>query len=300
MNDFLNVNRKDSKRMATIQWFPGHMAKARREATEKLKLVDVVIEMVDARIPESSRNPIIEEIKGQKKQLILLNKVDLADPSQTKRWNDYFTSQGIKVLTTEAKDGKGIKQVKAAIKELMAPVFEKNLEKGIRPRPIRLMVLGIPNVGKSTFINRMFNKNQAETANRPGVTKGQRWLKIGNDFELLDTPGILWPKFESEEVGNKLALTGAIKDALLHMDDIALFALSQFKLDYPEYLKKAYRLIDSDLELSNVDLLMLITKNLGYKEDYEKASERIVFDIRSGKLGRYTLDQAPMSLTEEA
>lgn len=300
MNDFVNVNRKDSKRMATIQWFPGHMAKARREATEKLKLVDVVIEMVDARIPESSRNPIIEEIKGQKKQLILLNKVDLADRSQTKRWNDYFTSQGIKVLTTEAKDGKGIKQVKATIKELMAPVFEKNLEKGIRPRPIRLMVLGIPNVGKSTFINRMINKNQAETANRPGVTKGQRWLKIGNDFELLDTPGILWPKFESEEVGNKLALTGAIKDALLHMDDIALFALNQFKLDYPEYLKKAYRLTDDDLELSNVDLLMLITKNLGYKEDYEKASERIVFDIRSGKLGRYTLDQAPVSVTEEA
>ena len=259
--------------MATIQWFPGHMAKARREATEKLKLVDVVIEMVDARIPESSRNPIIEEIKGQKKQLILLNKVDLADPSQTKRWNDYFTSQGIKVLTTEAKDGKGIKLVKAAIKELMTPVFEKN---------------------------RMINKNQAETANRPGVTKGQRWLKIGNDFELLDTPGILWPKFESEEVGNKLALTGAIKDALLHMDDIALFALSQFKLDYPEYLKKAYRLTDDDLELSNVDLLMLITKNLGFKEDYEKASERIVFDIRSGKLGRYTLDQAPVSLTGEA
>ncbi|WP_298729152.1 ribosome biogenesis GTPase YlqF [uncultured Granulicatella sp.] len=286
--------------MATIQWFPGHMAKARREATEKLKLVDVVIEMVDARIPESSRNPIIEEIKGQKKQLILLNKVDLADPSQTKRWNDYFTRQGIKVLSTEAKDGKGIKQVKAAIKELIAPIFEKNLEKGIRPRPIRLMVLGIPNVGKSTFINRMINKNQAETANRPGVTKGQRWLKIGNDFELLDTPGILWPKFESEEVGNKLALTGAIKDALLHMDDIALFALGQFKLDYPEYLKKAYRLIDSDLELSNVDLLMLITKNLGFKEDYEKASERIVFDIRSGKLGRYTLDQAPVSVTEEA
>ena len=162
------------------------------------------------------------------------------------------------------------------------------------------MVLGIPNVGKSTFINRMINKNQAETANRPGVTKGQRWLKIGNDFELLDTPGILWPKFESEEVGNKLALTGAIKDALLHMDDIALFALCQFKLDYPEYLKKAYRLIDSDLELSNVDLLMLITNNLCFKEDYEKASERIVFDIRSGKLGRYTLDQAPVSLTEEA
>ena len=182
----------------------------------------------------------------------------------------------------------------------MAPVFEKNLEKGIRPRPIRLMVLGIPNVGKSTFINRMINKNQAETANRPGVTKGQRWLKIGNDFELLDTPGILWPKFESEEVGNKLALTGAIKDALLHMDDIALFALTQFKLDYPEYLKKAYRLTDDDLELSNVDLLMLITKNLGFKEDYEKASERIVFDIRSGKLGRYTLDQAPVSLTGEA
>ena len=286
--------------MATIQWYPGHMAKAKREAIEKLKLVDVVIELVDARIPESSRNPIVNEIKGQKKQLMLLNKTDLADPIQTKKWMNYYQEEGIEVLTVEAKDGKGLNQVKAAIKALMAEEFEKLAAKGVRPRPIRLMVLGIPNVGKSTFINRMIQKNQAETANRPGVTKGQRWLKIGNDFELLDTPGILWPKFESEEVGNKLALTGAIKDALLHMDDIALFALSQFKLDYPEYLKKAYRLTDDDLELSNVDLLMLITKNLGFKEDYEKASERIVFDIRSGKLGRYTLDQAPVSLTEEA
>ena len=288
------------KRMATIQWYPGHMAKAKREAIEKLKLVDVVIELVDARIPESSRNPIVNEIKGQKKQLMLLNKTDLADPIQTKKWMKYYQEEGIEVLTVEAKDGKGLNQVKAAIKSLMAEEFEKLAAKGVRPRPIRLMVLGIPNVGKSTFINRMIQKNQAETANRPGVTKGQRWLKIGNDFELLDTPGILWPKFESEEVGNKLALTGAIKDALLHMDDIALFALSQFKLDYPEYLKKAYRLTDDDLELSNVDLLMLITKNLGFKEDYEKASERIVFDIRSGKLGRYTLDQAPVSLTGEA
>ena len=286
--------------MATIQWYPGHMAKAKREAIEKLKLVDVVIELVDARIPESSRNPIVNEIKGQKKQLMLLNKTDLADPIQTKKWMKYYQEEGIEVLTVEAKDGKGLNQVKAAIKALMAEEFEKLAAKGVRPRPIRLMVLGIPNVGKSTFINRMIQKNQAETANRPGVTKGQRWLKIGNDFELLDTPGILWPKFESEEVGNKLALTGAIKDALLHMDDIALFALSQFKLDYPEYLKKAYRLTDDDLELSNVDLLMVITKNLGFKEDYEKASERIVFDIRSGKLGRYTLDQAPVSLTGEA
>ena len=184
--------------MATIQWYPGHMAKAKREAIEKLKLVDVVIELVDARIPESSRNPIVNEIKGQKKQLMLLNKTDLADPIQTKKWMKYYQEEGIEVLTVEAKDGKGLNQVKTAIKALMAEEFEKLAAKGVRPRPIRLMVLGIPNVGKSTFINRMIQKNQAETANRPGVTKGQRWLKIGNDFELLDTPGILWPKFDNQ------------------------------------------------------------------------------------------------------
>jgi len=224
--------------MATIQWYPGHMAKAKREAIEKLKLVDVVIELVDARIPESSRNPIIEEIKGQKKQLILLNKVDLADPSQTKRWNDYFTSQGIKVLTTEAKDGKGIKQVKAAIKELMAPVFEKNLEKGIRPRPIRLMVLGIPNVGKSTFINKLIKKNVANTANKPGVTKKQQWLKLNKDIELLDTPGILMPKFDNQEIGKKLSLIGSIKDDITPLDDVSLYLIELLKHNYLEIERK--------------------------------------------------------------
>lgn len=282
-----------------IQWFPGHMAKAKREALEKLKMVDVVIELVDARIPESSRNPMVSEIKGQKKQLILLNKTDLADPIQTKKWMNFYKQEGIEVLTIEAKDGKGMNQVKTAIKQLMADDFAKLAEKGVRPRPIRLMVLGIPNVGKSTFINRMIQKNQAETANRPGVTKGQRWLKIGNDFELLDTPGILWPKFENEEIGNKLAVTGAIKDSLLHMDDIALFALSIFRSYYPESLRKAYRLSEDELEVSDVDLLMKITKNLGFKDDYERASERIIFDIRGGKLGRYTLDTAPISVGGE-
>ena len=267
--------------MATIQWYPGHMAKAKREAIEKLKLVDVVIELVDARIPESSRNPIVNEIKGQKKQLMLLNKTDLADPIQTKKWMNYYQEEGIEVLTVEAKDGKGLNQVKAAIKALMAEEFEKLAAKGVRPRPIRLMVLGIPNVGKSTFINRMIQKNQAETANRPGVTKGQRWLKIGNDFELLDTPGILWPKFDNQEIGNKLAVTGAI---------------NIFRTYYTDALRKPYGLSEADLELSDVDLLLLITKKLGFKDDYERASERIIFDIRGGKLGRYTLDTAPISL----
>ncbi len=282
--------------MSTIQWYPGHMAKAKREAIEKLKLVDVVIELVDARIPESSRNPIVNEIKGQKKQLMLLNKTDLADPIQTKKWMKYYQEEGMEVLTVEAKDGKGLNQVKAAIKALMAEEFEKLAAKGVRPRPIRLMVLGIPNVGKSTFINRMIQKNQAETANRPGVTKGQRWLKIGNDFELLDTPGILWPKFDNQEIGNKLAVTGAIKDSLLHMDDVALFAINIFRTYYTDALRKPYGLSEADLELSDVDLLLLITKKLGFKDDYERASERIIFDIRGGKLGRYTLDTAPISL----
>ncbi len=285
--------------MKAIQWFPGHMAKAKREAIEKLKLVDIVIECVDARVPESSRNPMVEEIKGNKKHMILLNKADLANPEETKKWISYYESQGIIVHAMQAKDGTGLNQVKASMKKMMAPEFEKWAAKGVRPRPIRLMILGIPNVGKSTFINRMIKKNQAITANKPGVTKGQRWLKVGNEFELLDTPGILWPKFEDREIGYKLAITGAIKDSLLHMDDLALYAIEKFQLIAPERLCKAYHLTKDDFDdLTTADILLKMTKNLGFKDDFDRASERFIFDIRGGKLGRYTLDIAPISINK--
>ena len=206
-----------------IQWFPGHMAKAKREAKEKLNLVDIVIELVDARIPESSRNPLIDEIVGNKPRIMVLNKADLADPAKTQAWINYYQSQGIHALSIDAQHGKGLKQLEKQCQLLMSDYFAKQAAKGVKPRAIRLMILGIPNVGKSTLINRFVGKNQAITGNKPGVTKAQRWLKVGRNFELLDTPGILWPKFDDPLVGKKLALTGAIKDQLVHMDDLALY-----------------------------------------------------------------------------
>lgn len=276
--------------MSNIQWFPGHMAKARREASEKLKLVDVVVELIDARLPYSSRNPMIDEIVGQKLRLVVLNKVDLADEKQTQEWIRHFQQQGKTVLPICAKDGKGLKQIQAQLKDMMAPKLEKLKAKGLKNRPIRLMILGIPNVGKSTLINRFIQKNKAVTGNKPGVTKGQQWLKLGTEFELLDTPGILWPKFEDQEIGKKLALTGAIKDTILNQEHVALFAVDFFARYYKEPFKKSFGLTDENLNLPNTELLMYMTERMGLKDDYDKASEKIINYIRSGKLGGYTLD----------
>ncbi|MBS4750817.1 ribosome biogenesis GTPase YlqF [Carnobacteriaceae bacterium zg-ZUI78] len=285
--------------MAIIQWFPGHMAKAKREAIEKLKLVDIVIELLDARIPYSSRNPMIDEIVGEKKRLVVLNKVDLADDKLTKEWVSYFKEQSIDILTISAKDGKGLKQIQEKLKDMMSEKFEKLRAKGLKSRPIRLMILGIPNVGKSTLINRFIKKNKAVTGNKPGVTKGQQWLKLGTEFELLDTPGILWPKFEDESIGKKLALTGAIKDTILQLEDVSLFAIDFFARYYPESFKKSFGLTQENLDLPNAELLMYMTERMGLKDDYDKANEKIIFDIRSGKLGGYTLDHVSDMLLEE-
>lgn len=275
----------------TIQWYPGHMAKAKREATEKIKLVDVIIELVDARIPESSRNPVISEIIGQKPTILVLNKADLADSQATQAWLNYYKSQGQRAVAIDAQHNKGIRGLQQEIQDVMQPYFQKQQEKGIKERPIRLMILGIPNSGKSTLINRFVGKNQAQTGNKPGVTKAQRWLKIGKSFELLDTPGILWPKFEDPEVAKKLAVTGAIKDSLLHMDDLALYLLEHLKANEAETLKNRYRLSEADLEnLSTVDLLLKITQQMGLRDDYDQASERIIHDFRSHRLGSATLD----------
>lgn len=279
-----------------IQWFPGHMAKAKREAIENRNMVDIVLELVDARIPESSRNPLMDEIVGNKPRLIIMNKADLADRSSTDRWLTYFShvdknQQAVAINTFSQSD---ITRTKKIIKEMMAEKMAVRKSKGLKPRAIRLMVLGIPNVGKSTFINQMIKKNRAKTANKPGVTQQQQWLKIGDDFELLDTPGILWHKFEDQKVGVKLALTGAIKDTLFHKDDIALQALEFFIDHYPGRIAGTYHLSETMDEKTYPELLMEFTKKLNFGEDYERASEKLIFDIRDGKLGTYTLDSVPV------
>ena len=275
----------------TIQWFPGHMAKARREISEKLKFVDIVFELVDARLPISSRNPMLDKVLQQKPRLVLINKADLGDPQQIKLWGKYFTNQGYYTLAINAQENKCIKEIVAKSKEALSEKMARDQRRGIKPRAIRAMVIGIPNVGKSTLMNRLVGKKIAQTGNKPGVTKGQQWLKSGKELELLDTPGVLWPRFEDQEIGKKLALTGAIKDQLLHLDDIAIYGLSFFTRYYPAVVKKRYNLTDEDLTLKGSDLLIKITKNLGLNDQYDRASERVVLDIRQGKLGSYTLDR---------
>ena len=275
--------------MATIQWFPGHMAKAKREVSEKLKFVDIVFELVDARLPLSSRNPLLNQILQQKPRIILLNKADLADPKQTTQWIEYFKKQGITALAINAQESQGIKQIvplaKAALKEKIA----RDKARGLKPRAIRAMILGIPNVGKSTLLNRLIGKKIAQTGNKPGVTKGQQWLKLGNELELLDTPGILWPKFDDEAIGMKLALTGAIKDQLLHLDDLTICGLDFFARFYPGHIQTRYAFADESL--LGGELIMQLSQGLGFRDDYDRACERIIHDIRQGKLGRFTLDR---------
>lgn len=275
----------------TIQWFPGHMAKARREVSEKLKFVDMVFELVDARLPLSSRNPMLDQIIQQKPRMILLNKVDLADEYQTKQWIAYFKQQGFYALAINSKENSSVKLIMATAKKVLAEKRQRDQERGIQPRAIRAMVIGIPNVGKSTLMNRLIGKKIAQTGNKPGVTKGQQWLRVANELELLDTPGILWPKFEDELIGKKLALTGAIKDQLLHLDDIALYGIDFFVRHYPTRLAKRYKLAEEMEQLPAAELLMEITKKLGFRDDYERASERILLDIRQERLGRFTLDR---------
>lgn len=282
-----------------IQWFPGHMAKARREVSEKLKFVDIVFELVDGRLPISSRNPMLDQILQQKPRLVLINKADLSDPQQTKHWENYFTSKGYFVLAINAQDNKGVKNIVPKCKEALKEKIERDRTRGLKPRAIRAMVIGIPNVGKSTLLNRLAGKKVAQTGNRPGVTKGQQWLRYGNDLELLDTPGILWPKFEDQEIGRKLALTGAIKDQLLHLDDIAIYGLDFFARYYPSQLQNRYQLTDDDMTLLAPDLLMRITEKQGFRDDYQRGSERVIYDIRQGKLGRYTLDRYEEGLNDE-
>lgn len=274
--------------MATIQWFPGHMSKARRQVQENLKHVDFVTILVDARLPLSSQNPMLTKIVGDKPKLLILNKSDLADSNRTKEWRTYFEKQGVKTLAINSKEQSTVKLVTDAAKSLMSEKIQRLRERGIQKETLRTMIIGIPNAGKSTLMNRLAGKKIAVVGNKPGVTKGQQWLKSNKDLEILDTPGILWPKFEDELVGLKLALTGAIKDQLLPMDEVTIFGLNYFKTYYPERLEERFKGID--LEEEAPEIIMEMTQKLGFREDYDRFYSLFVKDVRDGKLGRYTLD----------
>ena len=274
--------------MATIQWFPGHMSKARRQVQENIKFVDFVTILVDARLPLSSQNPMLTKIVGDKPKLLILNKADLADPVRIKEWQSYFESKGIPTLSINSKEQSAVKKVTEAAKKLMADKLARQKERGIRIETLRTMIIGIPNAGKSTLMNRLAGKKIAVVGNKPGVTKGQQWLKSNKDLEILDTPGILWPKFEDETVALKLALTGAIKDNLLPMDEVTIFGLDYFKEHYPEELTARFKQLNLSQEAP--DMIMDMTQKLGFRDDYDRFYSLFVKDVRDGKLGRYCLD----------
>lgn len=286
--------------MATIQWYPGHMAKAIRQLRENLKVIDIVFELVDARIPESSRNPELRATVAQKPTLLILEKSDLADPKVTGEWVRYYREHNQPVIAIDVNDRKLVGNLVKAAREVLKIQQERAEAKGIQKPVIRAVMAGIPNVGKSTLLNRLVNKKVAITGDRPGVTKKQQWLKANEELQLLDTPGVLWPKFEDPMVGKKLALTGAIKDSLFAKDDVALYAIKFMREhNQTDRLAERYHLTDDELTLSDVDLLLAITKRLGFKDDYDRASERLIFDLRKGKLGRFTFDTTD-ELSEES
>lgn len=281
-----------------IQWFPGHMAKARREVTEQLKLVDVVFELVDARIPYSSRNPMIDEVIKDKPRVVLLNKMDMANLNETKKWMSYFEEQGFYPVLIDSKNGKNLSQVTKAAEIVTQEKFQRMKQKGLRPRAIRAMIVGIPNVGKSTLINRLAKKSIAKTGNMPGVTKKQQWIKVGKTLELLDTPGILWPKFEDQTVGKKLSLTGAIKDSIVHLDEVAIYGISFLQERDLNTFNKHYN-IDVTADTPYIEVFDAIGRSRGLKLkgneiDYESVVELIIRDIRNEKIGKYTFDHISM------
>ncbi|RUL55824.1 MULTISPECIES: ribosome biogenesis GTPase YlqF [Lysinibacillus] len=287
----------------TIQWFPGHMAKARREVSEKLKLVDIVFELIDARLPLSSRNPMIDEVIHQKARLLILNKADMADDAETNKWVKYFADKGQIAVAINSLDGKGLQRVTKAAQEILAPKWERMRSRGMKPRAIRAMIVGIPNVGKSTLINRLAKKNIAKTGNTPGVTKSQQWIKVGKDLELLDTPGILWPKFEDQEVGLKLALTGAIKDTIINMEDLAVYGLRFLSIHYPNRMEERYGLSFVHEEIvETFDHIGKLRKVYGQggEIDYDQVAYIIVRDIRTQNFGPLTFDMVDEQLEKEA
>ena len=275
-----------------IQWYPGHMTKARRMMQENIKLVDLVIELVDARVPLSSRNPDIDDLGRNKARLLLLNKSDLADEAANEAWSAYFRAKGFQVVKLNSRSGAGFKSVNAAVQEACKEKIERDRRRGILNRPVRAMVAGIPNVGKSTFINSFAGKACTKTGNKPGVTKGAQWVRLIKQVELLDTPGILWPKFEDQEVGIKLAMIGSIKEEVLNTEELSLELLKLLKARYSGTIGERY---GADETLGEVELLGEIAKRRGCLQkggepDLTKAAAILLEDFRSGKLGRITLE----------
>lgn len=276
-----------------FQWYPGHMTKAKRQMQEDIKLVDLVIELVDARIPMSSRNPDIDELGKNKARLILLNKADLADDRQLEAWMNFFKEKGYFAVRLDARSKAGMKNVQNVIMDACAEKIERDRKRGIKNRPVRAMVVGIPNVGKSTFINSFAGKACAKTGNKPGVTKGKQWIRLNKGVELLDTPGILWPKFEDQSVGLKLALIGSIKDEILNIDEMLLELIRFLQERYKELLTARYEGIDVDAK--PVEILEQIAELRGCIKkggdiDYTKTANLLLDEFRSGMIGRITLE----------
>ena len=290
-----------------IQWYPGHMTKARRAMKEDIKLIDLIIELVDARVPLASRNPDIDELGKGKARLILLNKSDLASEKQNEAWTAWFKKKGFFVVKVNARSGAGLKQINGVVQEACKEKIERDRRRGILNRPVRAMVVGIPNVGKSTFINSFAGKACTKTGNKPGVTKGNQWIRLNKTLELLDTPGILWPRFEDQRVGLLLAFIGSINDEILNKDELAMELIRFLETYYPQILPQRY-LRDEDKEVSSgsrteLEWLSQIAKVRGCllkggEPDYGKAAAIVIDDFRSGRLGRITLEFPPEEMEE--
>jgi len=275
-----------------IQWYPGHMTKARRMMQEDIKLIDIVIELVDARIPLSSKNPDIDQLAGQKSRMILLNKYDLADSERTAEWERWFKKQGFYVYMLGARKGGQIKNITNMIQEACKEKLERDRKRGIINRPVRAMIVGIPNVGKSTFINTYAGKACAKTGNKPGVTKGKQWIRLNKNVELLDTPGILWPKFDDPAVGERLALIGSIKDEILNISELSIRLIEFLKEFYPGILEERYAVNENCDKIAVLEGIAEVRncRQKGNTLDLDKASKLLIDDFRSGKLGRLTLE----------
>lgn len=276
-----------------IQWFPGHMAKTRKQIADDLKLVDIIYELTDARVPESGRNPEIDALAQSKPRILILNKCDMADESANAKWLEYYKSKGITAVLVSAINGTGINKLNALTKEILEEKVKAKAEKGIVGESIRAMIVGIPNVGKSSLINKLSGRAGTKTGDRPGVTKGKQWITLKSGTMLLDTPGILWPKFDDEVIGQKLAFSGAIKDEIIDIEELALYFIEFMKNTYPENLKERYKITDLDKE--NVDIMFDIGKKRGCvisggDIDYTRAAKLIMDDFRSCNLGKLTLE----------
>lgn len=274
------------------QWYPGHMTKAKRQMQEDIKLIDLVIELVDARIPISSHNPDLDELGKNKSRLVLLNKADLADEQKNKLWCSYYKERDMYAVRLDSRNRAGMKNVQNVIQEACREKIERNLRRGILNRPVRAMVVGIPNVGKSTFINSFAGKACTKTGNKPGVTKGKQWIRLNKNVELLDTPGILWPKFEDDTVGKHLAYIGSMKDELLNVEELALELIGELAIKYPGILAQRYEL---DEAAERIGILEQLARSRGCLKkgnelDYVKAAALLMDEFRSGRLGRITIE----------